>query len=88
MERGLACIIAIAGCYLIYPPANYISTGAYSHSAFSQWNVDGSYGTAADCVAAYYGDLYGIQGLQQNSPDFLQTQAGECVRSTDPRLGK
>ena len=87
MERVIPCIIAIAGWYLIYPPTTYTAS-VYSHAAFSQWNVDGSYGTAADCVAAYYGDLYGIQGLQQNSPDFLQTQAGECVRSTDPRLGK
>ena len=65
----------------------------YGHGdLFSQctriWSIDGSYGTADNCVAAYHSDLDGLQGLKQNSADFLQTQAGECVRSTDPRLSK
>ena len=55
-----ACIIAIAGWYLIYPPATYQGSSPYSHTAFSQWNVDGSYGTSADCEAAYHRDLYGL----------------------------
>jgi hypothetical protein len=63
-----------------------MGTGTYSHSALAQWSIDGSYGTAANSVAAYHSDLDGLQGLKQNSPDFLQTQAGECVRSYDPRL--
>ena len=85
-ERVFACIIAIAGWYLIYPPATYTSAGAYSHTAFSQWSIDGSYGTVADCDAAHDRDLNGMQGLKQSSADFLQTRAGECIKSYDPRL--
>jgi hypothetical protein len=50
--------------------------------------IDGSYGTATDCHQAYHDDLNALQGLEQNSPDFLQTQAGRCVASDDPRLAK
>ena len=46
-----------------------------SYTALSEWNVDGSYGTVADCHEAHHDDLNALSGLEQNSPDFLQTQA-------------
>ena len=87
MKRSFACIIAIAGWYLLYPPAIHKGSPD-SYTSLSQWNIDGSYGTAADCDAAYRDDVNALQGLTQNSLDFLQTQAGRCVASDDPRLAK
>jgi hypothetical protein len=72
---------------LLYPPATH-KGNPDSYTALSQWNIDGSYGTAADCDAAHLDDLNALQGLEQNSRDFLQTQAGRCVASDDPRLAK
>jgi len=90
MKRALACILAIAGWYLIYPPATN-KAGSDSQASLSKWIIDGSYGTAADCDAAYREDLNAMPGLQKNSHRdnaFLQTQAGRCVASDDPRLAK
>jgi len=80
-----ACILAIAGWYLLYPPANHMGNPD-SYTALSQWNIDSSYGTASDCHEAHHGDLDALQGLEQDSPDYLQTQAGRCVAADDPRL--
>ena len=44
-----------------------------SYAPLSTWNIDGFYGTAADCDAAYHDDLNSLVGLEQNSHDFLQT---------------
>jgi hypothetical protein len=49
---------------------------------------EGSFGTAGDCHEAHYGDLNALQGLEQNSHDFLQTEAGRCIATDDPRLAK
>lgn len=87
MNRALACALAIAGCYLIYPPVTH-KADPDSRTPFSKWHIDGSYGTAADCDAAYHDDLDSMVGLRQNSNDFLQTQAGRCIRRDDPRLAK
>ena len=86
MNPTIGCIIAIAGWYLLYPPATQKS-GSDSHTP-PKWVVDGSYSTAADCDQAHYDDLNALQGLAQNSRDFLQTQAGRCVAADDPRHGK
>jgi hypothetical protein len=86
MKCALACILAISGWYLLYPPATQGNPEAYT--ALSQWNIDGSYGSAADCHEAHRDDLNALQGLEQNSPDFLQTQAGRCIAADDPRLAK
>ena len=41
MNRALACILAIAGWYLLYPPAT--DTGnPHSYTAMSHWSKDGS----------------------------------------------
>jgi len=87
MKRPLACVLAIAGWYLLYPPATH-KGNPDSYTELSQWNVDGSFDTAAHCNDAYDNDLKALQGLEQNSRDFLQTQAGRCIASDDPRLGK
>jgi len=87
MKHGLACILSIAGWYLLYPSAIY-QGNPDSYTALSQWNVDGSYGTAVDCIAAYHDDLNSLVGLRQNSNEFLQTQAGRCIAVNDPRLAK
>jgi hypothetical protein len=87
MNRPFACIIAIAGWYLVYPPATR-NGNPDSYISLSQWNVDGSYGTAADCDRAHHHDLNTLRGLEQNSADFLQTQADRCIESADPRLAK
>jgi hypothetical protein len=85
--KQCACILAIAGWYLLYPPATH-KGNPESYTALSQWNIDGSYSTATDCHEAHDSDLYALQGLEQNSRDFLQTQAGRCVAADDPRLAK
>ena len=85
MDRALACILAIAGWYLLYPPAIH-NGDPDSYAALSQWNIDGSYSTQQDCHEAHHGDLSALQGLDQSSPDFLQTQTGKCIASDDPRL--
>jgi hypothetical protein len=87
MNRALVCALAIAWWYLLYPPATQKS-GPDSYTSLSTWNIDGSYGTAADCDAAYHDDLNSIVGLKHSSPDFLQTQVGRCVAADDPRLAK
>jgi hypothetical protein len=83
MKRGLGCILAVAGWYLLYPPATHRGNPD-SYTTLSQWNIDGSYGTVADCNAAYRDDLDWMAGLSRNSHDLLQTQAGRCVASDDP----
>ena len=87
MKHVIACIIAIAGWYLLYPPATN-NGNPDSYAAMSEWNIDGSFGTAADCHEAHHGDLNALQGLEQNSRDFLQTQAGRCIAADDPRLAR
>jgi hypothetical protein len=87
MKRALACVLAIAGWYLLYPPAS-LKNDPDSPASLSKWEIDGSYSTAADCDAAYRDDLNSMVGLRQNSNDFLQTQAGRCIASDDPRLAK
>jgi hypothetical protein len=87
MNRSMACALAVAGWYLLYPPATHKSNPD-SHISLSQWTIDSSYGSAADCYEAHRGDLNAMQGLEHNSRDFLQTQAGRCVASGDPRRAK
>ena len=94
MKRALACVLAIAGWYLLYPPARQ-NGGPDSEAYPSSWVIDGSYGSAADCEAAHSDDLNGMLGLAKDSHDgedgreaFLQTQAGRCIASDDPRLAK
>ena len=87
MKRALACVLAIAGWYLMYPPATQRS-GPDSQAPLSKWEIDGSYSTAADCDAAYRDDLNSMVGLRQNSHDFLQTQVGRCIASDDPRIAR
>jgi hypothetical protein len=83
----LARAIAIAGWYLVYPPATERSDSD-PQASLSTWNIDGSYSSAADCYAAYHDDLNSMVGLKHNSRDFLQTQAGRCIASDDLRLAK
>jgi hypothetical protein len=87
MKCALACIFAIAGWYLLYPPATQQSAPD-SQVSLSKWEIDGPYGTAADCDAAYRDDLNSMVGLRQNSNDFLQTLAGRCVAFDDHCLAK
>ena len=87
MNRTLACVVAVAGWCLLYPPAT-LKGNPDSHTSLSKWEIDGSYSSAADCDAAYHDDLNSMVGLRQNSNDFLQTQAGRCIPSDDPRLAK
>ena len=84
MKHALICLLAIAGWYLLYPPAIHRG-GPESYASLSQWKIDGSYATPAECDSAHQDDLSRLQGLAQNSPDFLQTKAGRCVASDDPR---
>jgi hypothetical protein len=94
MKRELACtLLAIAGWYLIYPPVT--DRGLPNcQASLSRWEIDGSYGTAVDCDAAYHSDLSSM-GLDANRADsedahnaFLQTRAGRCIASDDPRLAE
>jgi len=87
MKGVFACVLAIAGWYLLYPPATHKSS-LDSYTSLSEWNIDGSYGSAPDCDEAHHNDLNALQGLAQNSLDFLQTRAGRCIASDDPRLAK
>jgi hypothetical protein len=87
MKPAVTYVIAIAGWYLLYPPATQ-RCGPDSRMSLSTWVIDGAYGSAADCDAAYRDDLNSVTGLNPNSSDFLQTQAGRCVRFDDPRLTK
>ncbi len=87
MKHWLACIIAIAGWYLLYPPATQKS-GPDSYPALSQWHIGGAYGSAADCAEAHRSDVSALQGLDQASSDFLQAQAGRCIAADDPRLAE
>jgi hypothetical protein len=87
MRHAFACILAIAGWYLVYPPATH-NGNPESYTALSGWNIDGSYSTAADCHEGHHDDLIALQGLEQTSRDYLQTQIGRCVASDDPRLAK
>jgi hypothetical protein len=87
MKRGLACIIAIAGWYLLYPPVTQQGSPD-SYPALSQWHIDGSYGSAVDCHEAQRSDLNALQGLKQDASDFLQVQVGRCIAADDPRLAE
>jgi hypothetical protein len=87
MKHKLACIIAIAGWYLLYPPVTR-NSGPDSYPALSRWHIDGSYGSAADCHEAHRSDLNALQGLKQEPHDFLQVQVGRCVATDDPRLAE
>ena len=87
MKQAFACILTIPGWYLLYPPAIHKGSPD-TYTTLSQWSIDGSYGSASYCDHAHHDDLAAMQGLSQNSRDFLQTQAGRCVASDDPRLTK
>ena len=90
MKCAVACILAIAGWYLLYPPPSY-QGGPDSPAGLSKWVIDGSFGGAADCDAAHQDDLNTIPGLDEHSQDhkgFLQTLAGRCIASDDPRLAE
>jgi hypothetical protein len=69
MKHGLACIFAIAGWYLLYPPATHTGNPD-SYAALSQWNIDGSYGTSADCHEAHHDDLNASSGTGAELPRF------------------
>jgi hypothetical protein len=64
MKCSFACIIAIAGWYLLYPPAHH-KGNPDSSTAPSEWTIDGSYGSAADCDEAHQGDLNALQGCSR-----------------------
>jgi hypothetical protein len=83
----LACVIAIAAWYLVYPPA-IEQSDSEPRASLSKWEIDSSYGSAADCFAAYHSDVDSMLALKQSSRDFLQTQAGRCIASDDLRLAK
>jgi hypothetical protein len=92
MKHGFACILAIAGWYLLYPPVNHNGFPDLQAS-ISKWETDSSYATAVDCTTAHRGDLSAVRSGKVNPADsedahnaFLQTRAGRCVRSDDPRL--
>jgi hypothetical protein len=87
MTHAFACIIAIAGWYLIYPPATH-KGDPDSRVSLSKWQIDGSYGTAADCDAAHRSDLNSMLGLKQKSHDLLQRKPADGIASDDPRLAK
>jgi hypothetical protein len=87
MNRPFACILVIAGWYLLYPPATQKGS-LDSYTSLSKWVIDGSYSSAADCDEAHRSVVNALQGLEQNSRDFLQTQVGRCIASDDPRLAK
>jgi hypothetical protein len=61
MKHKLACIIAIAGWYLLYPPAAQKGSPD-SYAALSRWHIDDSYGSATDCREAHQSDLNALQG--------------------------
>jgi hypothetical protein len=89
MNHTFAFILAVAGWYLLYPPATQNTDPGSQTPGLSSWVIDGSYGTAADCEAAHGDDLNSMLGLEENSHHdnaFLQTRAGRCVASDDPRL--
>jgi hypothetical protein len=94
MKHSLVCVFAIAWWYLLYPSARH-KGGPDFQSSLSSWVIAGSYGAAADCDAAHRDDLNAILGLAENSHDaedgreaFLQTQAGRCIASDDPRVAR
>ena len=51
MKQAFACILGIGGSNLLYPQAHY-KANLDSYTALSEWNLDGSYGSAADCYQA------------------------------------
>jgi hypothetical protein len=95
MKRELGyTLLAIAGWYLIYPPVSHRGL-PNCQASLSKWEIDGSYGTASDCDAAYHSDLSSMRGLDTDTDDaedahnaFLQTRAGRCIASDDPRLAE
>jgi hypothetical protein len=71
-------------CGMVFALPTLYRDSRDSYTAFSQWKVDGSYGSAA----VHQDDSNALEGLAQNSRDFHQTQAGRCIASEDPRLAK
>jgi hypothetical protein len=53
--------------YLLYSPATQ-NNGPDSYLALSQWHIDGSYGSAANCAAAHRSDLSALQGRLREEP--------------------
>ena len=66
MKRALPGALAIAGWCLIYSPAT-LKGDPDSQASLSNWEIDGSYGTAGDCDAAHRSDLNSMLGLEENS---------------------
>jgi hypothetical protein len=90
MKHAVA-FFAIAGWYLLYPPVNH-NGSPNSQASLSRWEIDSSYGTAADCTAAHHSDLSAMRSVKSSGSDedaenaLLQTRAGRCIRTDDPRL--
>jgi hypothetical protein len=87
MKHGLACILAIAGWYLFYPPATHNSSPD-SYPVLSHWHIDGSYSSAADCEEAHRSDLNA-----RTPAIFCKPRTADVSRPTIPaslgsRLGK
>jgi hypothetical protein len=75
--------------------AGHQKGGPDSQASVRKWEIDGTYGTAADCDSAHRSDLNGMFGLEENSRDrekahkaLLQTHGGRCIASEDPCLAK
>jgi hypothetical protein len=75
MKQVIGCILAIAGWDLLYPPA--IHRGSQeSYTALSGWNIDGSYGSSADCDEAHYDDVNGAAGISAKLPRLPGNSSG------------
>jgi len=83
MTRSFACIIAIAGWYLLYPPAIH-KGNPDSYTALSQWNIDGSYGSAVDCHEARRDDLNALRDWTKTLPISSKPKPANVLRPTIP----
>jgi hypothetical protein len=72
MKHGFACILAIAGWYLLYPPVTHQGDRDFQAS-LSKWEIDSSYSSAAGCRAARMIDLNNAM-LELHSGDVLGRQ--------------
>jgi hypothetical protein len=83
-HRLLACILAIAGWYLINPSATQ-KGGPDSYTSLSKWVIDGSYSSAADCDEAHRS---GLNALQVGDLTSIRAIAGGIALSAAPLQGR
>ena len=84
MKSQLAALLAVAGWYLMTPPAQ--PNGRFDTSApISKWRIEAGFASSDDCKKTVA--TLGSKAAQEGRPgDVEAIKNAQCVATDDPRL--